>query len=835
MKKSYLIVKFIRLKILLACLIISNITFGQRIYAPEGIEQNTKQDIKHLIATKGNEAFCVVIGGLGPKGSAKFYLQDPTTFEIKQSSPGSTVFLGGDFGPNGTWYATEYGGGFYSIDTLNGDFTLLTNIGEILSGFTYSPAYEIYFACTGDKLYKFEVENYSIEFIGNMGNAGSMTGLGADVRGNLYGIDKNDDNLYKIDPITGLSTAIGYMGYDFSYIQNCTYDKNSDIMYHGGFMISPAPKGALYSVDLENGVATEVTTFPDKQEIGSFAVPWTMPEHGSIYGFVSDAISGDPVENVEIFLEPVNFPLGTNIVKTTGFDGLYSFGVVLPGAYKIIAESSNYGTVIIDNIIVNVGDNLNYNIELQIAPYSVTFHVYTFEGSNPVEGANINFVNQNIQTNGQGTALFENIAAGTHQYSVTKEEFYEGFGDVIVIDENVEIDVYLYEENNIQKNFVLIEEATGTWCVACPAAAIYLEQIIEEGYPVEVIAYHSGDEYENQYSLSRCGYYGIVGYPTCIFNGTETVMGAHYDEYLANVENMMYDMTPVSIAFENVSINIFENTVTGLVNVENFGPVNSENLLLHIVLIESHIPEIWGGLEELNFVERAMYPDENGTTINLISITNVEIDFEISLDDILNLETTHLIAFVQDNITREVYQSSKSEINSSQSININLAEGYQFISSNIDPENHDILEVMADVLNDNLDFVRNSAGQTLRKIGPNWVNGIGDWIISEGYLVKMFASDSFTIEGVAVDPTTPILVEAGFQFVSYFPETPMDALIAYETILNNDLDFIRNSNGQTLRKIGPNWVNGIGDCNPGEGYLFKMFAAGEIVYPEAAK
>ena len=164
-----------------------------------------------------------------------------------------------------------------------------------------------------------------------------------------------------------------------------------------------------------------------------------------------------------------------------------------------------------------------------------------------------------------------------------------------------------------------------------------------------------------------------------------------------------------------------------------------------------------------------------------------------------------------------------------------LQEGYQFISSRINPVEPDMLELLSDVLNDNLAYVRNSLGQTLQKIGPNWVNGIGDWIFSEGYLVKMLAADSFSIDGSLVEPSTPIPVGQGFQFVSYFPENPMDALIAFETITNDNLDYIRNSQGQTLRKIGPNWVNGIGDCQSGEGYLIKMFAEDEIIYPASAK
>jgi len=172
---------------------------------------------------------------------------------------------------------------------------------------------------------------------------------------------------------------------------------------------------------------------------------------------------------------------------------------------------------------------------------------------------------------------------------------------------------------------------------------------------------------------------------------------------------------------------------------------------------------------------------------------------------------------------------------SASSQTFNLSFGFQFISSGVNPDDPDMVVVMGDILNDNLDFVRNSLGQTLRKIGPNWVNGIGDWIVDEGYLVKMYAYDSFTSYGTQVDPATPIPVETGFQFVSYFPETPMDALLAFATIIGDDLDFVRNSQGQTLRKIGPNWVNGIGDCQSGEGYLVKMFASGEIIYPASAK
>ena len=142
-----------------------------------------------------------------------------------------------------------------------------------------------------------------------------------------------------------------------------------------------------------------------------------------------------------------------------------------------------------------------------------------------------------------------------------------------------------------------------------------------------------------------------------------------------------------------------------------------------------------------------------------------------------------------------------------------------------------MLEVLENNLNDNLGFVRNSQGQMLQKIGENWVNGIGDWINTEGYLFKMMEQDVLTIDGTTVNPQSPINLNTGYQFISYLPNETLDALEAFAGILNDDLDFIRNSNGETIRKIGTIWVNGIGDCDQGEGFLIKMNGEGVLVYP----
>jgi uncharacterized protein (TIGR02145 family) len=159
-----------------------------------------------------------------------------------------------------------------------------------------------------------------------------------------------------------------------------------------------------------------------------------------------------------------------------------------------------------------------------------------------------------------------------------------------------------------------------------------------------------------------------------------------------------------------------------------------------------------------------------------------------------------------------------------------LVTGYQFVSTRLIPDDQDMLAVLENNLNDNLCFVRNSGGYTVTKIGPIWVNSIGNWVTTEGYLFKMYNDDQLTISGVPIDPQTPINLSTGYQMISYLPAQSNNALDMFEDVLEN-LDFVRNSGGFMIQKIGPVWVNSIGDMQPGEGYLVKMNALDILIYP----
>jgi uncharacterized protein (TIGR02145 family) len=160
---------------------------------------------------------------------------------------------------------------------------------------------------------------------------------------------------------------------------------------------------------------------------------------------------------------------------------------------------------------------------------------------------------------------------------------------------------------------------------------------------------------------------------------------------------------------------------------------------------------------------------------------------------------------------------------------ITLKQGYSFVSSFLLPDEPDMTQVLQDAL-ENLSFVRNQNGQTLKKIGPNWINGIGDWKRAEGYLVKMNQPDEITINGYG-NEFYPVPLKAGFNIMAYLLHSPKNALEVFEPVLEH-LVFVRSSSGQTLTRFGQSWINTIGLMQPGEGYLVRMTVNDTLIFRE---
>jgi hypothetical protein len=172
---------------------------------------------------------------------------------------------------------------------------------------------------------------------------------------------------------------------------------------------------------------------------------------------------------------------------------------------------------------------------------------------------------------------------------------------------------------SVPRNKVVVEIGTGTWCVYCPGAAMGADDLVTNGHPVAIIENHNGDTYANVYSNARNTYYNITGFPTAEFDGLNPSVGGSntqsmYTTYLPRVNARMAIPAHFNITAGGA---LDGNNLSLSVTLDKTEADTNTNLRLHAAITESGIQQNWQGQTHLEFVNRLMMPDQNGTTVRL--------------------------------------------------------------------------------------------------------------------------------------------------------------------------------------------------------------------------
>lgn len=222
---------------------------------------------------------------------------------------------------------------------------------------------------------------------------------------------------------------------------------------------------------------------------------------------------------------------------------------------------------------------------------------------------------------------------------------------------------------NVAKECVLLEVFTGVNCPYCPAAAMAVGKLLDEGKSVAAVAYHTNafsvPELYTGETNQRANYYYINSYPTMKVDGVlspyvggqannQEYIDYSYNQALSAYNQRINVTSPfeLDLSFSHKSGTQFEVNVVA----DKVGTCNSSDVRVFIVLTESHIQRTWQGMSEVNFVTRDMIPNQNGTQMSGDHIEITE-TFDIAAYDRENCE---LVAWVQSyNGNKEVYQAVK--------------------------------------------------------------------------------------------------------------------------------------------------------------------------------
>ena len=227
----------------------------------------------------------------------------------------------------------------------------------------------------------------------------------------------------------------------------------------------------------------------------------------------------------------------------------------------------------------------------------------------------------------------------------------------------------------VERDMVILEISTGTWCYYCPGSSMGADDLIANGHNVAVIEYHQYlgfESYANIYSDARFNYYEMSGCPTAVFDGIILLAAGDpsyslYEDYLPRYKVRSAGPSSFNIDLSGEEIGL-DYAVS--VTANKVAPTSSTDIVLHLVLTESQIAEEWQGQTELNFVERLMIPDQYGTALDFSTGDTQTVNLEFTLDPEWASSNCELVAFIQDNDSKEILQGTKVNLTEMEALEV---------------------------------------------------------------------------------------------------------------------------------------------------------------------
>lgn len=243
----------------------------------------------------------------------------------------------------------------------------------------------------------------------------------------------------------------------------------------------------------------------------------------------------------------------------------------------------------------------------------------------------------------------------------------------------------VYISNQLAVRKVLFEQFTSNTCGPCASVAPTVANLLNannvntEAGKVISIKYHQDfpqpgtDAAYTAESNARRTYYGFSGIPAAAVSGN--AFNGHPVGLTQDVIDQVYARP--TIFNIDVRSSYVNNTVSAEVDLTSLVNFTTPNTRLHVAIIENQINNLPGGTTSqtvFTHVNRKMLPNQSGTAIpNMTTNQTQTFTFTHTLSNVFSsMSGISVIAFVQNNDTREVYQS-----NSKGSV-LNAAQGESF-------------------------------------------------------------------------------------------------------------------------------------------------------------
>jgi hypothetical protein len=237
----------------------------------------------------------------------------------------------------------------------------------------------------------------------------------------------------------------------------------------------------------------------------------------------------------------------------------------------------------------------------------------------------------------------------------------------------IEITLKKGEENLLYPRTVLLEDFANVSCVPCIVSNRILESLEKYSYPsnkLKIIKFATNfpspvDPFyiaAKPFCDFRMRFYNIIFAPTIIVDGLLRPIASDSNQ-IKNAINQKLD-TPSSFFIELNQQNINEGLFIKInITSSNIDTTFLKNYYLRTAIVEKEIEFTTppGSNGELKFFDvlRVLFPDNQGINLKDL-LSNKSFSYINVIDTLWNLNKLKAIAFIQNNTTREVAQTSNN-------------------------------------------------------------------------------------------------------------------------------------------------------------------------------
>ena len=246
------------------------------------------------------------------------------------------------------------------------------------------------------------------------------------------------------------------------------------------------------------------------------------------------------------------------------------------------------------------------------------------------------------------------------------------------------------------------------------------------------------------------------------------------------------------------------------------------------------------GLANVEYVETL---DQNGRNAYLAFLTvysnevsGETVEFQIwdASECVLYGSTLEEFPYVPDNIIGEPLEPQTIHTSGEVLKKIYLNPGWNWISCNLTTPNNFVQTFLSSLTNPGSGMIiKDQSSFSQFTPGPNlWLGSLFTTTYETMYQLRSNTTDSLTLIGSQVDPTTPIPVTRGWNWIGYLPGQSLTVNQALSSLSPLDGDVVKGQLAFAQYVAGTGWIGNLDFMSPTRGYLLRMSNADNLIYPE---